>query len=93
MLPSNIRSTGKKIKIYLNKLPYRGFLKIIKAKHGFYNGGKVKNVEISFLARKIYQYWIRIYQKMWNSNICGGMFCNKNLSCQHFQEKFRILDF
>ena len=77
LLPSNIRSMGKK-RIYPNKLPYRRFFKVINAKHGFYNGGKVKNFEISFLARKIYQYWIRIYQNMRNSNIWVGMFSNKS---------------
>ena len=37
------------------------FLKIVKGKHGFYNVGKIENFEILFLARKIYQYWSRIY--------------------------------
>ena len=37
---------------FLNKLPYRGFFKVIMAKHGFYNGRKVNYFEIPFLARK-----------------------------------------
>ena len=48
------------------------FLKIIKGKHGFYNGRKIDNFEKPFLVRKMYQYWSRIYQKMRNSNIWGG---------------------
>jgi hypothetical protein len=32
------------------------FLKIIKGKHGFYNGRKIENFEIPFLVRKMYQY-------------------------------------
>ena len=32
------------------------FLKIIKGKHGFYNGGKIENFDIPLLARKMYQY-------------------------------------
>ena len=87
------KNNGEKMGIYLNKYPYRGFFKVIRGKHGIYNGGKVNNFEIPFLARKIYQYWIRIYQKMRNSYIWGGMFSNKSIFCRHFHEKIRILDF
>ena len=87
------KNNREKIKIKLNKLLYQGFFKIIKAKPGFYNRGKVKNFEISFLARKNYQYCIRMYQKMQNSNIWGAMFSKKSKLCQHFHEKIRILDF
>ena len=61
-------------------------------KLGFYNGGKSENFEIPFLARKIYQYWSRVYQKMWNSNIWGGMFSKKSSFCLYFHEKIMILD-
>ena len=69
------------------------FLKIIRGKHRFYNGGKIENFEIPLLTRKIYQYWSRIYQKMQNSNIWGGMFSEESLFCQYFSEKIMILDF
>ena len=69
------------------------FLKIIKGKHGFYNGGKIENFDILFLARKMYQYWSRIYQKMRNSNIWGCMFSKKSSFCQNFHEKIMIFDF
>jgi hypothetical protein len=69
------------------------FLKIIKGKHGFYNGGKIENFEIPFLARKIYQHWSRIYQKMRNSNIWWGMFSVESLFCQYFFDKIMILYF
>ena len=55
------------------------FFKIIKGKHGFYNGGEIEIFKIPFLARKIFQYWSRIYQKMRNSNIWGGIFSEKSL--------------
>ena len=66
------------------------FLKIIKGKHGFYNGRKIENFEIPFLVRKMYQYWSRIYQKMRNSNIWGGMFSEKSRFCQYFHEIIMI---
>ena len=62
-------------------------------KHGFYSGGKSENFEIPFLARKINQYWSRVYQKMRNSNILGGMFSKTKGFCLHFHEKIKILDF
>ena len=54
------------------------FSKFIKGKHGFYNGGKTEKFKIPFLARKIYQYWSRVYQKVQNSNILGDMFPKKS---------------
>ena len=50
------------------------FSMFIKGKHGFYNGEKNEKFEIPFLARKIYQYWSRVYQKVQNSNIFGVCF-------------------
>ena len=50
----------------------------IKGNHGFYNGAKPKKIEIDFLGRKIYQYCSRVFQKIWNSNIWGGMFSKKS---------------
>ena len=69
------------------------FLKIIMGKPGFYNGGKIENLEIPILARKIYQYWSRIYQKMRNSNIWGGMFSEKSRFWQHFHKIIMISHF
>ena len=50
------KTIEKKNRIYLNKLPYQGFFIVIHAKHGFYNGGKVKNFEIPFLANTGLEY-------------------------------------
>ena len=69
------------------------FSKFIKGKHGIYNGAKPEKFEINFLGRKIYQYCFRVYQKMRNSNICGGMFSKKSSFCLYFHEKIMILDF
>ena len=66
---------------------------VIKGKHRFYNGGKHENFDFPFLARKIGQHWSRVYQKMRNSNIWGGMFSKKSSICLYFHEKIMILDF
>ena len=58
-----------------------------------YNGAKPKKFEIDFLGRKIDQYYSRVYQKLWNSNIWGGMFSKKSLFSLYFHEKIMILDF
>ena len=65
----------------------------IKGKHGFYNGAKPKKIEINLSDRKIYQFCSKVYQKMRNSNIWGGMFSNKNSFYQYFHGKIMILDF
>ena len=69
------------------------FSMFLKGKHGFYNGGKTEKIEIPFLVRKTDQYWSRVYQKMQNSNIWGGMFPKKSWFCQYFHEIFMILNF
>ena len=45
------------------KLQVDNFLKFIKGKYEFYNGGKTEKFEITFLTRKKYQYWSRVYKK------------------------------
>ena len=83
----------KKLELMNRNWQVDNFSKFIKGKHGFYNKGKTEKFEIPFLARKIDQYWIRIYQKVRNSNIWGGMFSNKSRFCQQFHEKIWVLDF
>ena len=83
----------QKNRINEQKLADRQFFKVIKGKHGFYNGGKTEKIEIPFLARQIDQYWSIVYQKMQNSNIWGGMFPKKSWVCQYFQEIILTLDF
>ena len=83
----------QKFKVMNRNWQVDNFSKFIKGKHGFYNGGITEKFEIPFLARKIYQYWSRVYQKMQNSNIWGGMFSKKNWFCQYFHEIILILDF
>ena len=69
------------------------FSKFIKGKHGFLQWGNTKKNLIPCLARKVDQYWSRVYQKMQNSNILGGMFPKKSWFCQYFHEIVMILDF
>ena len=61
--------------------------------HGFYNWAKPKKIDIDFSGQKIYQYCSRVYQKMQNSNIWGGMFSEESSFCLYFYEKIIILDF
>ena len=68
-------------------------LNVLMEKCGFYNGGKSEDFEIQFLARTIYQYWSRVYQKMWNSDIWGVCFLRKVDFVYIFHEKITILDF
>ena len=60
------------------------FSMFIKGKHRSYYWGKTEKLEIPFLARKVDQYWLRVYRKMRNSNIWWGMFPNKSWFCQYF---------
>ena len=52
-----------------------------------YNGGENENLEIQFMARKIYQYGSTVHQKMQNSNILGVMFSKKKLLFIIFMRK------
>ena len=83
----------KKFELTKRNWQVDGFSKFIKGKHGFYNGGKTEKFEITFMARKIDQYWFREYQKMKNSNIWGGMFPKESWFCQYFYEIIMISDF
>ena len=83
----------KKIELMNRNWQVDNFSKFIKGKHGFYKGGKTEKFEIPFLARIIYQYWSRVYQKMQNSKIWGGMFPTKSWFCQYFHEIIMTLDF
>jgi hypothetical protein len=69
---------AKKLEYLARNCGLATILKILMGKRGFYNGGRSENLEIPFLARKIYQYWSRVYQKMWNSNIWGVCFFKKS---------------
>ena len=55
----------------ITNLPYK-FIRDIN------EGGYTKKIEIDFLGQQIYQYCSRVYQKMRNSNIWGGMFSKKS---------------
>ena len=86
--------SGVKVsEFFSGKSRLAALFQVIKGKHRFYNGGKQENFEIPFLARKSGQYWSRVYQKMRNSNIWGGMFSKKSSICLYFHEKIMILDF
>ena len=52
---------------------------------------KLKKIKDPFLARKFFQYWSRVYQKVHNSNIFGGMFPKKSWFCQYFYQIIMIL--
>ena len=80
-------------RVYEKKLAGRRASLVYKGKSWIYNGAKPKKVEIYFFGRKIYQYCSRVYQKMWNSNIWGGMFSKKSSFCLYFHKKIMILDF
>ena len=84
---------AKKIEYLAKNCGHATIFKVLMENCGFYNGGKSENFEIPFLARTIYQYWSRVYQKMWNSIIWGGMFSKKSWFCLYFHEKIMILDF
>ena len=70
--------------------PVAARIKFIKGNHGFYNGACSKKIEIDFLDQKIYQYCSRVYQKMRNINIWGGMFSKKSSFFLYFHEKIMI---
>ena len=73
---------AKKLELLKRSWQVGDFSKFIKGKHGFIMGENWKNKKIPFLARKVYQYWSRVNQKMHNSNIFVGMFPNKSWFCQ-----------
>ena len=59
----------------------------------FYNGGKVKNFEIPFLARKFSNTGLEYTKRCGITTFGGGMFSKKSWFCQPFCEKIKILDF
>ena len=70
-----------------------GFLKVVMVNHGFYNGGKINDLN-NFIWDKIsVQMSLYYTQIKENSNILGGMFSNLQLIFQYFLEKIKIFYF
>ena len=74
----HFKLNAKKLEWMNKNWQVAAFSKFITGKHGFFNGGKTEKNLIHFLARKVDQYWPRVYKKMQNSNIWGGMFPKKS---------------
>ena len=66
----------KKIELMNRNWQVNDFLKFIKGKHGFYNGGKTEKIEMPFLTRKLANIGLE-YNERCRIVTFGGMFPTK----------------